>query len=108
MDATIPNASDRKTTMIAHASRRGAALAAALLAACGAQAPSSSPAAGAGGARGAHASLTGDPACAGPGVHDVHVALFRCDTCQIRARPSALCAGGGWSSQASPTPAPCA
>jgi hypothetical protein len=25
--------------------------------------------------------VTGDPACAGPGVHQVHVSVFRCDVC---------------------------
>jgi predicted CxxxxCH...CXXCH cytochrome family protein len=81
MDATIPNASDRKTTMTAWIRRAvPAALAALLLAACGQQAPTPAGAEPAV-ARGAHASLTGDPVCAGPGVHDVHVALFRCDTC---------------------------
>ena len=84
MDRSIPNATPRDTTMTAHASkaaRRAAAplLLLALLAACGqerkpeAAAPPS--------VRGAHAALTGDPACAGTTPHDVHVALFRCDAC---------------------------
>ena len=66
------------TTMTAQ-SLRTAALLAALLLACSQQPKSPAQAAGAT-ARG-HAALTGDAVCAGPGVHDVHVALFRCDTC---------------------------
>jgi len=84
MDDTTTNASDRKMTMTAHACRRAASLAAALLAALLAACGQPAPKPAAGGTRttrGAHDALTGDAACAGPGVHDVHVALFRCDTC---------------------------
>jgi predicted CxxxxCH...CXXCH cytochrome family protein len=50
-------------------------LVALLAAACGQQPPPAE-------IRAAMAPLTGgDPACAGPTVHDVHAARFRCDTC---------------------------
>jgi len=79
MDTTFTNAPDRKTTMTTRTSPLAAALVAALLAACGQQAKQPAPGDGATG--GAHEALTGQPICAGPGVHDVHVAEFRCDTC---------------------------
>ncbi len=84
MDRSISNATPRDTTMTAHASkaaRRAAAplLLLALLAACGQE--RKAEAAAPPSVRGAHAALTGDPACAGTTPHDVHVALFRCDAC---------------------------